>query len=447
EESKKSWLSRLAEESWEAELIISGVAIYGSLGIHGQIHFLVDWAIQNLHGDYLSACYLIFFYLFVGAQVLIMSFITHFFLRVLWVGMVGLYSVYPQGIKRTKKYSDDFNDKLLADFSDLATYNKKLDEYCSLVFAIGSGAFMVIISITIFMGVVLLLLAGIHAILPQAEVGTLFSWAFIIIGGVYSLVAILHLKFLRENEIVKTIHYPLYKFMTRPIYGVFFRPANYIYLIFFTNSQQKKYWSLFLVFMIVIMGGAIISVFNSNVIFLLRSDLMDDLASREDRVYMTMYEDQGDPQEMILYAAIPSDIIETEYLRVFVPLMKRDEVVIDSVCPKHITDSTLSESENLHLRRANSMACLKDYHVFTVNGDTVTPTIRRYTHPYTDQGGFLAYISNDAFQRGSNDLRIQRGRKNVEGKYARIHIPFMYVGPSRQVSGVTPEASEEELVE
>ena len=98
EDSKKSWLARLAEDSWVAELIISGVAIYGSLSIHERIHFLVDWSIQNLYGDFLSATYLLLFYIFVGAQVLIVSFIFHFFLRGLWIGMAGLYSVYPQGV-------------------------------------------------------------------------------------------------------------------------------------------------------------------------------------------------------------------------------------------------------------------------------------------------------------------------------------------------------------
>ncbi|MEL6625499.1 MAG: hypothetical protein AAFQ92_08245 [Bacteroidota bacterium] len=428
EDPKKSWLARLAEESWEAELIISGVAIYGSLAIHGQIHYLVDWTIQNLPGPYLASTYLLFFYLFVGAQVLIMSFITHFFLRVLWVGMVGLYSVYPHGIKRTPKYSESFNDKLLADFSDLGSFNQKLDQYCSLVFAIGSGAFMSLTSIAISMVVVLLVVAGIHQIFPQIQVNTLFSIAFTTIFVVFAFASILHLKALREKPFVERIHYPLYKLMTRSVYGIFFRPANYIYLTFFTNSQQKKYFGFLALLMVIILAGTVFSVLNSNVIFLLKSDLMDNLASREDRVYMSMYEDQGDPETMILHAAIPSDIIETDYLRVFVPVMKRDANTIDASCPKVPSDSTRSDKETRRLKRENSLNCLADYHVFQINGDTVQAVIKRYSHPYTQQDGLLAYISNEQFQRGENSLVIQKKRQDEEGDFIRIQIPFIYAG-------------------
>ena len=43
--NNSNWLNKLAQESWQAELIFSGIAIYGSLQLPAIINNLGDWAV------------------------------------------------------------------------------------------------------------------------------------------------------------------------------------------------------------------------------------------------------------------------------------------------------------------------------------------------------------------------------------------------------------------
>lgn len=140
------WLRKLADESWQAELIISGIAIVGSLSLPGLITKVSNWCLITFAEDKFFLIGMMLMYLYIMAGGLIAAFLIHFFIRVLWIGMLGLSSVYPEGIKPIKTYSDTFNENMLKEFPDIEAFSHKLDQRGSLIFSIASAMCMVVIS-------------------------------------------------------------------------------------------------------------------------------------------------------------------------------------------------------------------------------------------------------------------------------------------------------------
>lgn len=155
---KPTWLQILEAESWQAEMLVSGVAIYGSLLLPDLIRQLIDKALLWLPEGALNICYFIFWYLTICASLLIVAFNLHFVLRALWIGMIGLVSVFPNGINRDTDYhSEHFLQQLWEEFPDVNDFNRRLDDFCSLIFGTTFGFVIMIISICILISTCLVL--------------------------------------------------------------------------------------------------------------------------------------------------------------------------------------------------------------------------------------------------------------------------------------------------
>jgi len=204
-ESSKNWIQILAEQSWEAELIVSGVAIFGALRLPKELYRLIDWLLIHLADDYLVFASVMGLYLYISIQVMIAGFLIHFALRVTWIGFVGLYSVYPE-IKQISLYSEDFNQKLKKGFPGLKTYVKTLDDTSSVVFSAANLGVLSLLSLTLTGLVIIIIAAIIHSLLPSVSVFLIFFLLLAVLFLPSIFVSLLHLKFLREKNWVKAIH-------------------------------------------------------------------------------------------------------------------------------------------------------------------------------------------------------------------------------------------------
>jgi len=133
---KPKWLKILETQSWQAELVISGMAIFGTLQLPALVDNLVNFSLYYFSTDYMDILYFVFIYLYFACLILIISFITHLVLRSLWIGLLGLNSIYPDGVNKDfKMYGKDYMEKWMEDFPSLDDYNKRLDRTCSSIFA------------------------------------------------------------------------------------------------------------------------------------------------------------------------------------------------------------------------------------------------------------------------------------------------------------------------
>ena len=94
-ENSNNWLQKLKNESWEAELLVSAIAIFGTFQLFKVIDFITNMFINLLSPDQYYIGYFITFFGLIAISILAAMFVIHFFLRAYWVGLVGFNSVFP----------------------------------------------------------------------------------------------------------------------------------------------------------------------------------------------------------------------------------------------------------------------------------------------------------------------------------------------------------------
>jgi len=117
--SLDKWLKKLQRESWELEVLISGISIYLLFQIPGQIDAAIEYVSENIGQNDIMVSIAIMLFLFkISSYILILNLVAHLILRGFWIGVIGLHSVFPEGVKFEKlAYSEYFNKKLRQSWS------------------------------------------------------------------------------------------------------------------------------------------------------------------------------------------------------------------------------------------------------------------------------------------------------------------------------------------
>ena len=426
EKNTQGWFERLEAESWSAELIISGAAIYGAFQLPGILNVMINYSLLLFSDDILGIMYLVFTYLTFAVTILMVNFVIHFVLRSLWVGLIGLASAYPQGVNmNSENFSKSYLQQLKAEFGDLRSYNEKIDLTCSSIFAFSFTAAMIFLSIAI----VVMIIAGIayllHILSPIFDIKTLFFSLLGLIMLPSFFGGLLNLKSMREKAWVQKIHYKfLVRRVGRMMFHLFYQPVYYVNSIFSTNLKKGQYSFRLLGYIALVLPVFFVVFTQSNAMFL-NKDYYFANTSREDRFYAQHYEDQFKQDRLIQNPTISSAEISGTGLRLFLPLPMREEVVLRKKYGKAPVDSTLSESKQVYQNRLWFKEQAKKYFQIEVNGKKINPALRSCHHTNAKEFGFLAFIPADLFVEGENVIHIQSEYK-LKGKKRESFIPFWY---------------------
>ncbi|MCB0550595.1 MAG: hypothetical protein KDD19_23700 [Phaeodactylibacter sp.] len=422
EEKKPKWLRRLEQESWQAELVISGVAIFGSLQLPGWINGGIGFAISHFSQEYLDFLRFVFTYALVGSQLLIFNFILHFSMRTLWIGMVGLASVFPAGLNpETDKFSQDYFSKLKRLFPDINAFNRRLDDQCSTIFAIAAITVLSMASISIF----LLGAMGIGHLAHKAYPAWPFPYYVYTIMAVFLAVSLaqgmLSHKAIREKEWVKRVHFPVFKGTSILLFNLFFKPANYIFLTFYTNSGQGRFWGAYIVYVFILVFASA-NVFLSSDIMYMDEDFRHSRQTRTDRLYAYSYDNLRAESAFIPFASLEADVVSDGQLLAFVPVPEYEEKGIRAFCGSYEGPDSPDE------RRQFRWDCLKRYYHFFVNDSLYSDVaLFSYTHPGSGQEGIRVYLPTAAFREGENLFRIERQSPLPADSTGRsVTIPFQF---------------------
>lgn len=425
--NQQSWFEQLEKESWSAELIISGAAIYGSLQLPWLLTKMVNYSLLNFSDDILGILYLFFTYVTFAITILMINFILHFILRSIWVGLLGLSSVYPQGVnEESENYSRHYLKQLKADFGDLRSYAARVDRTCSIMFAFSFSVAMIFTSIASIVLALAGIAYGIHQLLPQFTINNIFmvTLSTLMIPGVIG--GLLNTKKLRDKAWVQKIHYPLMvKSSSLIIFNFLHQPIFYINSTFITNLKKRAYTLGMVGYLLLVLPVFFVVFLQSNVIYTNQRYYFSN-ADREDRFYSVHYEDHLKTDQLIQNPIIPSSEITGVGVKLFLPLPTREEVVLNEKYGKYKVDTTLNESQNLIRRRALFKEQGKKYFHIELNGQKFVPNqLRSYNHHNANEYGFLAYIPDSLLLSGENLIYI-RSEYRYEGKKRESFIPFWY---------------------
>lgn len=422
------WLRRLEKESWQAELIISGLALYGALYLPEFVYWLSDTLIDFFPVNYYLAGYTIsFFYLF-GVSILTTFFIIHFILRAYWIGLIGLNSVYPNSYNiEDGFYSPIYSRLYAAKLPKIRETIKAVDKQCSSMF---SGAFVFMLMYGM-MSVTFSIILGIYML--TKEYVPFPVW--IVLGVIFAIITIVMSVFgmmgksekYRHNEKLQTNFFRL-----SYVYGNFtspfvFKPLNQIVFTFSSNAKKaSSNLKIVLPFMLVSMFLTMYHIDNSNIGIMIVKGTGENINISDKTIYSNNYLDQYEAEQNIFVPVIESDVIEDPFIKLFIPILKNESYIQEEICGEYEKDDTLDKDEADIKKIEFNLNCCKQYINIYLNGVQFDADLMRHRNPQGDRKGVLCYIPSNIFTLGKNNIRVEKIKNTDQELYDSYLINFWY---------------------
>lgn len=425
--TKPAWLVKLEEESWQAELIISGAAIFGTLQLPDLVNQLEDYVLLTINREALLFWSMVVLFLRLLATVLIGTFLIHFVLRTLWIGILGINSAYPGGFKANKRFSQDYQAKLKAKFGDIDGYIQQLDRVCSSIFGGGFSLALVSVGWAAVIVVIGLLFYWLRDLVPHGlvQIVGLVLFCATILASAISM--IMSLPRNHEKAWAKRWHFPLTMGMSKVLFNIGFRPANIITNIFSSHiADQKNAFSLTFMFMIGI--GFLSGMLSGNTgnAKLFYDHYYHRVGNDTTRIMEHYYADQIPIEEVAFFPLIPSIQVSSDALfTVFIPLPNRELFLLESQCNQPPISTVLVNPAKRQASHARFLACSREYLEISINGKVINEyTLKRHWRGSQEQFGLLAIISQPNLTSGQNQLNIRTQYLNEDGQAKEVIIPF-----------------------
>jgi len=416
ENTNRSWLQRLKDESWEAELLISTVAILGIF----QLFKLADGSTTFIINQFSPAQYWIGHGIVTGGilafSILATMFVIHFLLRAYWVGLVGLNSVFPDYSIEDSAYSELYTEKILALLPKLKKTIKDVDELCSVIFSAAFFMMFLYVYLSLF---TLIYLIAFNSLSDHIHKYILFLPIAIIsaVGILQTILSVLaNIRVLKKSRRIQTLYFQSVKWGSILLFGPLYKFLLQISMTFGSNFKKKK------AIVILLLVFAVVGIFSSG----FKVDNTQNLAylqSRTDEIDATriqngFYESRTENNLFLVTPQIESDIINREIHRLFIPIYKHERRKLKRVCAGDVDKlEKHSDKSKWYLN------CYAHYHEVCLDDEKVDATYLKYELPVTGQFGIVTYIDMGNKPKGLYTLRVKKNMKDS----LRWEIPFHYL--------------------
>ena len=431
------WLKELEVQSWQAELVMSGIII---TGLYQLPDVFIKWAetaiIQSGEIEYTFLQLASSFFL-IGIDCLIIFFGIHLLFRGIWVALLGLNSVYPDGIDVHSKngMGEKYWQKSKEKYPNLTAYNIELDGNCSLLFSMATLTIIMISSVSIFILVFYQLIQFLMSIFP-----IIANHLLAIGGGFYLIFILVNLavnylgkKFPDNKTIEKiAIRYGLAMGVAFSLY-IFQKPMGYISSILMSNDKSKyfKYFFIIACAMMGFMGGKHLG--NSTAIYDFRVEKYFTFNNKPHQILAFNYENLVGKEVEIYSPIMQSDVITDDFVKVFIPTIEREKERINFKEYDFVERVKLKTGERkariktLEAHDLEKLAAYKQFNHIYIN-DVEQPNLdyQFYTHPQATEEGLLVYVPTEKCVKGRNILEIRKDYFSEDSIQKIVKIPFFF---------------------
>ncbi|MFD0861194.1 hypothetical protein ACFQ1M_03160 [Sungkyunkwania multivorans] len=401
----KKWLDLLQQESWQLELIISGFSIFGLYQIIDPVEVKIAFA----QSEQKVANELFWVGIYLATLICIVNLLIHVVLRGLWVGALGLRYVSGEIEFEQLNYHRWFDGFLRKRIKSFDHFIGKLENYCSIMFAVAFLSIFYILSLFIVIGLFTLL--GTTSRAPNTprwlEIICMVATVILAFSLLLSFLDFLTLGFFKRKRWIAVWYYPIYRFYSLVSLSFLYRPLVYnfldsrfgrrifilllpIYIALMTlsslNYQGSNYFST--------VGSVRGNIENNNSLFTKRYNYMDELI---------------EDSQLVNNAAIPSKQIDREHLPIFILFKEDIEEDLLKVYPELALDDDIRGST------------LKG--VITIERNPNKEAIEKLPK-YLSKLSELYCVQIDSFQV-TTDFLITRNRKGQLGFETTIDLKDM----------------------
>lgn len=152
------WLEQLQQESWQLELLISGLALFGIWESRSGLMKLENYFDTNIAGEYVGLLNPVIDVFWAGWAIFMTNLLIHIILRGLWIGAIGLRYVSGDIDFDELNYSDIFRRFFKKRIGGFDEYIERLEKLSSVIFSFTFLLFLMLFSI-VFLNLVFALIS------------------------------------------------------------------------------------------------------------------------------------------------------------------------------------------------------------------------------------------------------------------------------------------------
>lgn len=429
----KAWLDKLQQESWQLELIISGFSIYGLSQAFEPLELYFNIS-QNESNSYLTTILMI---ALISCTILLFTLLLHVVLRGLWIGALGLRYVSGDIDYKKLNYRPKFDHYLRKKVGSFDKYIAKLEDYCSILFAVSFLLIFYILSVFIVIGSIVAIAylflrnhENQHFLLFVIGMVLLF---FILIGMLLTFLDFVTQGYLKKNKWLAKIYFPFYWVFSYLTLSFLYRPLVHNFL---DNRFGKRLSFTLIPIYFVIM---LLASYNYN-----RSNYFSAMDDSNSFIANANNYDESITEKGVFIsdASIPSKIINTNYLPVFIEYQNDIEDIVfeynTSLKPEQdkrglksdifFTTKQLVAKKNKDSIKAEYIKTLSSIYSFKIDSLDYDNPDFIYAKHNNNQQGFETVLSLKNITEGKHVLTINRLIKKDSNfnKKPILSIPFWY---------------------
>ncbi len=418
--------ARRTTPTWELELLISGATVFGLMQLPDALNRALVILMNGNEEPIADLVRTVSIYLQFSLITLIITFVLHLLVRAYWVALVGMYSVYPQGIRWDKSSSGgpayrEFGEKQMGTMPELID---RADNRATKIFGMGFAMALVMMVASLVVGLMIVIMMIVQMTNNDLEKWNIVLWMALGVLFIPFFVAYLidyqfgeKLKANRNDGWIKKI----YGFYRKIGMG---NSSNPMISLYTTNEGVKKTTIGMAVIMLPLMLG--VSVFTNTRGVSIDNGAYDGLPKPElgaEQVLRPEYyrSSRGQQFSTTLVPYINDAVVDSDYLRLFIPYHPgRYNPFLKKQCP----DSLIRKAAN----QGQALECLSNYFAIQVDTQAFTEPLLAATDPETGQRGMLAMIDIRNLSAGRHILKIKalpKNRGNEKKEEEKFHvIPF-----------------------
>ena len=335
----KSLLDQLQMESWQLELIISGVALFAVWELKSAIGSLQEFS--SVYGSSSRATSIIAATFGMGMSiawiVLFINLIIHIFSRGLWIGMIGLRYVSQDIEYESLNYAPKFENFLRKKIGSFDDYIEKLERFSSILFAYSFFLIFLLISFISWVAAFALIIFLLNRIIGDDAASGIIILLFFL-SGLLVLIDFISLGAFKKvrDKSISNIYFWIYRFFSLITLSFLYRPLLYNFL----DDKFAKKFFLFSIpyFLIIFFFSGLI--FNPTLHFPFRNqDYHHDIDQTASLSFSPIYYDDEREKlpkgffgnrEVIKTASIPSKVITKNYGELFLRIYHDDQIYFEN---------------------------------------------------------------------------------------------------------------------
>lgn len=387
------------------ELLISGATVFSLLQAPGLMDDLYYSVTPGLASEYRALATLPYLYLMTACLALIATFLMHLCVRGYWVALVGLGSVYPEGVNWSRlRWGPGFVQALRERTPPLADAIERYDNRASQVFGFGMGLSFLAIGITLAVLALGLATVAIYELSGHAAALDTILFALMALGfGPYLLLyftdGLMRTKPDRHPRLRRLIDAAFRRLLRVP----FISGSNYPMLLFSSHVGGRRGNYVLALALLALVGVSALRMDSVQTLWrktgaglLAQGDAGHSLDPRR-------YADQRERLGIRLPAVhIPSERITDDWLRVYIPF--RTDVDSDAMrrlCPALAMQDAPPDAEAV-------LACLPQRFRLTLDGAAPAraPDFAFALEAEGRPRGIVAMIDVQPLPRGRHELGL-----------------------------------------